>query len=577
MMTEPILSSHEIAVREFQRARREAAVQQALARLRGESETLLRYDDVRRKLRAGRSVRLGLQEIPLDKIVGSVGRYKDFTRSFMPKFDSGQERWVRIRAAVVDAKAMPPIEVFQVGDAYFVQDGNHRVSVARQLGAKTISAYVTKVETRVPLTADDDPERMICKARYADFLERTNIDKLCPEADLMTTYCGQYRMLLDEIEIECHLLGDNGDGVCKEEDWERAVVRWYQDVYMPIVQIVRELDLMRRFSEETETDIYLLLSERREALEEASGWRIDYETALPELVQRSNRPIFNRVLAGVAPGLEEGPPPGLWREQRTAHHREAHLFEHLLVLLEGIEGDWQLFDQLIRLAQKDNDHILGLHIVRDRSTVDEAAIQRLRYGFELRCHAAGLRGEFAVEFGNSYRIIARRGAWADIVVTNLTDPPQPHPLARIRPGWVGMIKQCPCPIMAFPNSVQSKMDRALLAYDGSATADEALFLATYSTLRWQRDLTVLTVKTSRTDEATLDRARDHLERHGVTWADYIFLDGPVNNAILKTAESRDVNLLIIGAIGRRPLYRRMSGSTVEQILREFKQPMLISR
>ncbi len=576
-MREPILSNHEIAVREFQRARREAAVQQVLARLRGESDALLRYDEVRQQLRAGRSVKLGLQEIPLDKIVGSVGRHGDFTRGFMPKLDSDEERWVRIRAAVTDMKAMLPIEVYQVGDAYFVQDGNHRVSVAQQLGAKTISAQVSKVETRVALTADDDPEQVICKARFADFLERTNIDKLYPEADLITTTCGQYRMLLDQIEIECRLLGDNGKGECKEENWEAAVVKWYQDVYLPIVQIVRELGLMRRFPKETETDIYLLLSERREALEEASGWRIDYETALPELVQKPNRPIFKRVLGAVAPGLEKGPATGLWRERRLALHREEHLFERMIVLLEGIEGDWPLLDQLIRVAQHDKDHILGLHVVRDQSAVDQEAIQRLRYGFELRCHAAGLRGEFAVEYGNSYRIIARRGAWADIVVTNLTDPPEANPLARIRPGWVGMMNQCPCPILAFPNSVQSDLDRAMLAYDGSAEADEALYIATYSTLRWQRALTVLTVKTARTGEAALERARDHLERHGVTWADYVLADGAIHDAILQTAKARDVNLLIMGGIGRRPLHRRLSGSTVEQILREFKQPMWICR
>ena len=149
-MDETTASSYDIAVQDFQRARRSATMQQILARLRGKSDTLLCYNEVRRQLQAGPAVERGLQEIPLNKIVGSVGRYQDFTRAFLPKRDSNKDRWARVKAAITDMKGMPPIEVYQLGAVYFVNDGNHRVSVARQLGSKTISAYVTEIETRVP-------------------------------------------------------------------------------------------------------------------------------------------------------------------------------------------------------------------------------------------------------------------------------------------------------------------------------------------------------------------------------------------------------------------------------------------
>jgi nucleotide-binding universal stress UspA family protein len=164
-----------------------------------------------------------------------------------------------------------------------------------------------------------------------------------------------------------------------------------------------------------------------------------------------------------------------------------------------------------------------------------------------------------------------------MVVVNLTHPPEPTPLARIRPGWVGMIEQCPRPILAFPNAVQSDLDRVLLAYDGSAKADEALFVATYLTLRRKRELTVVTVQTPNTSATAIDRARSYLERHEITWAEYVLHDGSINEAILKTAESRDANLLIMGGFGRRPVFRLVLGSTVEHMLREFKQPMWICR
>ena len=176
---------YQAALEDFNQARRQAAMQQLLARFTGEQTELLSYDDVKKKLRVTNVRERGLQEIPVDKIIGSVGRYKDFTRSFLPKSDSGGQRWARVKAAVSDMAGVPPIEVYQLGDAYFVIDGNHRVSIARQLGTPTISAYVTEVKTRVPLTADDDPNEIICKSRYADFLEKTDLDNLRPEVDLL--------------------------------------------------------------------------------------------------------------------------------------------------------------------------------------------------------------------------------------------------------------------------------------------------------------------------------------------------------------------------------------------------------
>ncbi|MBT7989263.1 MAG: universal stress protein, partial [Anaerolineae bacterium] len=200
-------ASYEMALRDFQYARKQAVMQQILSRLRGKEGELLCFDEVRQQLRStGTTIRHGLQEVSLDKIVGSVARYDDFTRSFLPKRDTDEERWVEVKAAVTDMVGMPPIEVYQVGDAYFVQDGNHRVSIARQLNTKTISAYVTEIKTRVPLTADDDPNEIICKSYYAEFLEKTNLDKLRPKVDLSMSFCEQYQVFFEQIEAELNLL-----------------------------------------------------------------------------------------------------------------------------------------------------------------------------------------------------------------------------------------------------------------------------------------------------------------------------------------------------------------------------------
>ena len=345
-----------------------------------------------------------------------------------------------------------------------------------------------------------------------------------------------------------------------------------------MVRIIREMGLMRRFPDKTETDIYVYLSERREELEEAMGWRISPQTAAAELMyQEPSRWPISRVLDAVAPGLEEGPATGRWREQQQALQREQRLFEKILVILEGIEGDWQILDQVIEMAKKDHDDILGLHVVRDKAAARGEAVQQIRAEFERRCRAAGLSSEFAVDTGRLSEAIIKRAAWVDLVVINLTNPPEAQPLARLRPGWGVLIQRCPRPILAIPNAVHFKMDRLLLAYDGSPKAAEALFVAAYLASRWGYALVVVTVGTAYTETTALERAREYLEQRGVTWADYVLREPPINEAILETAAEYDSSMLIMGGFGWRPVVRVVLGSTVEHMLREFKKPMLICR
>ena len=179
------------ALEDFRRARRRAAMEEILSRLTGKSTDLLPYEQVSQMLRVTKSEPRGLQEIPLDAIVGSVARYTDFTRSFLPRHDATQERWARIEMAASDPRGLPPIDVYQIGQVYFVADGNHRVSVARRLGAKTILAHVTQVHTKVTLTPDVSPDDLILKAEYADFLESTRLDQVRPQAEATGQTGGQ--------------------------------------------------------------------------------------------------------------------------------------------------------------------------------------------------------------------------------------------------------------------------------------------------------------------------------------------------------------------------------------------------
>jgi hypothetical protein len=162
---------------EFSRARQRAFFEQWLNFVKGQPKDLLAFEEIKQNLRLHNAAYKGLQEIELDKIVGSVGRYRDFTRTFLPKEDMDEQRWRRVDA-IAHQQGFPPIEVYKVGDVYFVRDGNHRLSVARMHGAQTIEAYVTEYKTPVPLDKWDDLDAILLKVGRAEFLRETRLDQI---------------------------------------------------------------------------------------------------------------------------------------------------------------------------------------------------------------------------------------------------------------------------------------------------------------------------------------------------------------------------------------------------------------
>ncbi len=277
-MTQSNVASIVSAINDFHRARSQAFLKEIIARFTGESIELLSYEEVRRKLIALGTADRGLQEIPLDAIVGSVGRYTDFTRDFLPRQDSDQTRWSMVKAATTEPPGLPPIDVYQIGETYFVKDGNHRVSVARQMGVKYVHAYVTEVHTRVPLTPDVQPDDLIVKAEYALFLEKIRLGELRPEADLSVTIPGQYIIIEEHISLHQYFMQTEQN---EEVDFSRALLDWYDSVYLPAVQSIRDLGILRNFPGRTETDLYLWISEHRASLEKELGWEISDRKSRP--------------------------------------------------------------------------------------------------------------------------------------------------------------------------------------------------------------------------------------------------------------------------------------------------------
>jgi hypothetical protein len=259
------------AARNFQQARLSAFWEAFWAMMRGKSIDLLSFDEVRHRLRLRDERYVGLQEIPIDKIIGSVGRYKDFTRTFLPRTNSVRSRWQRLDAMARGAEGFPPIEVYKVGDAYFVSDGNHRVSVARQLGANTIEAFVTELPTSVPLDADTKPDDLLIKEGYAEFLRQIHLDVLRPGSQVILTEPARYRELIEHIKVHKYFMGLEQK---HDISWEEAVVSWYDNVYMPLVNLIRDHDVLSQFPGRTEADLYAWLIKHQEAVRLQMGGEV---------------------------------------------------------------------------------------------------------------------------------------------------------------------------------------------------------------------------------------------------------------------------------------------------------------
>ena len=210
----------------------------------------------------------GEQEIPLDHVVGSAAPLKagDFGPGFLPISPRLRGRWTRIYREMVEGAELPPIDVYKVGDLYFVIDGHHRVSVARALGRATINARVVEVRTRAPLGPHVDTADLLRAAEYANFLDVTQLHRSRPEARLVCSRLGRYDELLKQIFGHQYFLGlDRGRPVPLPE----AAASWYDNVYLPIARLIRSHGILDHMPGWTETDLVVEITRRWLALSKA--------------------------------------------------------------------------------------------------------------------------------------------------------------------------------------------------------------------------------------------------------------------------------------------------------------------
>jgi hypothetical protein len=253
---------------DYQRARFKAFLNQVWSALSGRPNMLLSYDQVREKLHVGGPIYRGVQTIRLDQIAGSLNRYQQFDRAFLPRTEETADRWQSVNRAFYEDISLPPVVLYKVGDVYFVVDGHHRVSVAREQGQEFIEAEVRECASKVRITPDIRPEDLEILSEKVEFLERTGLDRLRPDANIKLTIPDGFSRMLEHIAVHRYFMGLDLKRDISEEE---AVTHWYDTVYLPIVRIIRESKILDDFPGKTEGDLYLWVLDHQHYLSTTEG------------------------------------------------------------------------------------------------------------------------------------------------------------------------------------------------------------------------------------------------------------------------------------------------------------------
>jgi nucleotide-binding universal stress UspA family protein len=470
-------------------------------------------------------------------------------------------------------KGLPPVDLYKIGDAYFVKDGHHRISVAKRLHAKYISAYVTEISSPIPLSHDVTPEELILKEEYAAFLGHTQLHKYFPDADVQLSFPGLYATLEEHIKVHRYYMGIEA---LKEVTYEDAVKHWYETVFRPIATLIQDQAIMHEFPGRTEADLYVWISDHRTYLQKELGWSIHPEKAALSLI-REISPRVKHVLYRAGSGLVDRILPidvttaGSWRKYKTD---DDHLISDILVPIDGTKNGWFGLEQALVIAGRENSQLLGLHIIGKTSSMNTSRVRTIEKKFKKRCEDQAVNGHLTVLKGDVAKVINRKALLSDLIVLNLDHPPQDSISSRITSGLLDIIRRSGRSVLVTPHML-TNLNRIMLAYVDSPTSREALFMSTYFAGRWGATLGVVSVCVSEEIANKLQApVRTYLKKRQQI-ASFFQPAGYVSEGILKSAREFEADLLVIGGFNRPPMVEVVLDMTLDQLLRETPIPILI--
>lgn len=286
--------SYDISNQEFESARFKSLLNSLKYFLIGRNNQLLSFEEIKKEFKLYKQRYLGIKTVGVDNIAGSLDRYRDFDRYFLPKKVHLQRRWAKIHNLIIGDVILPPVILYKVGDIYFVFDGNHRVSVSKKTGVKYIDAEVTEFITDTPLTADMDPNEIFVLAERERFLNITKLKENRPDMKIRITAPGQYDFLLGQINKLMVQLNENKKIDEKIITFKEASLIWCDNIYLPAIEIIKHYGLLEKFPNRTKTDLYIWINEHKRYLSLKYGREVVIKFAAKDLLFRYSSNPFRR-------------------------------------------------------------------------------------------------------------------------------------------------------------------------------------------------------------------------------------------------------------------------------------------
>lgn len=256
---------------DFNKAKSKATLHTILNALTPEKQRLLSLEDVKKLIKPKSETYLGMKTVPVNLVVGSEGRYKDFTKAFLPKKEFSRSRWENVDKAHLQSIILPPIKLYEIGGVYFVRDGNHRVSVAKAQGVMDIDAEVIRLDTEIdikPGISTEELKKKVIEYEKNRIFKETDLRKVISPDSISFTATGRFVEMLRHIQGHKYFLNENKD---EEIPFLDAARSWYENLYLPIVKIVNEENILSRFPGRTEGDLYLWIVKHWDQLKKHYG------------------------------------------------------------------------------------------------------------------------------------------------------------------------------------------------------------------------------------------------------------------------------------------------------------------
>ncbi len=279
------------AAEDFTKARNMALFNEIQNFLYPDKRRLLSFNDVKKILKPQNEVYAGMQIVPINKIVGSEGRYQDFDNHFLPRTNLLKSRWARVDEAHLNDIVLPPIQLYEIGGLYFVRDGNHRVSVAKMQGVEYIDAEVISLKSEIHLKPHVTPQTIlseVIKYEKRIFYANTQFGDLTEDWHLDFTSPGQYDVIYN------HILGHKyyiNEGLPTEIAFGDALISWYDKVYLPVMHVIKRYRLLRKFKHRTASDLYVWIIKQWDELKTKYGSEVPLDEATKSLTDPEAKPI----------------------------------------------------------------------------------------------------------------------------------------------------------------------------------------------------------------------------------------------------------------------------------------------